>query len=82
MCRNIDWRPKVSQQVFKLMKNNIQLLRKAMNLSQEELATRTDVSRQTINSIETGKFDPSLPLVFKLLKTLDVSLEELFIFEE
>ena len=82
MCRNIDWRPKVSQQVFNLMKNNIQQLRKAMNLSQEELATRTDVSRQTINSIETGKFDPSLPLVFKLLKTLDVSLEELFIFKE
>ena len=53
-----------------------------MNLSQEELATKTGVSRQTINSIETGKFDPSLPLVFKLLITLDVSLEELFIFEE
>ena len=82
MCRNSDWRPKVSQQVFKLMKNNIQQLRKAMHLSQEDLAAKTDVSRQTINSIETGKFDPSLPLVFKLLKTLDVSLEELFIFEE
>ena len=64
------------------MKNNIQQLRKLMNLSQEELATKTNVSRQTINSIETGKFDPSLPLVLKLLKTLDVSLEELFIFEE
>ena len=57
------------------MKNNIQQLRKAMHLSQEDLAAKTDVSRQTINSIETGKFDPSLPLVFKLLKTLDVSLE-------
>ena len=64
------------------MKNNIQQLRKAMHLSQEDLAAKTDVSRQTINSIETGKLDPSLPLVFKLLKTLDVSLEELFIFEE
>ena len=82
MCGNSDWRAKVSQQVFKLMKNNIQQLRKAMHLSQEDLAVKTDVSRQTINSIETGKFDPSLPLVFKLLKTLDVSLEELFIFEE
>ena len=82
MYRNSDWRTKVSQQVFKLMKNNIQQLRKAMHLSQEDLAAKTDVSRQTINSIETGKFDPSLPLVFKLLKTLDVSLEELFIFEE
>ena len=64
------------------MKNNIQQLRKAMHLSQEDLAVKTDVSRQTINSIENGKFDPSLPLVFILLKTLDVSLEELFIFEE
>ena len=82
MCGNGDWRTEVSQQVFKLMKNNIQQLRKLMNLSQEELAIKTDVSRQTINSIETGKFDPSLPLVFKLLKTLDVSLEELFTFEE
>ena len=82
MCGNSDWRTKVSQKVFKLMKNNIQQLRKAMHLSQEDLAAKTDVSRQTINSIETGKFDPSLPLVFKLLKTLDVSLEELFIFEE
>ena len=82
MCGNGYWRTKVSQQVFKLMKNNIQQLRKLMNLSQEELATKTEVSRQTINSIETGKFDPSLPLVFKLLKTLDVSLEELFIFDE
>ena len=63
------------------MKNNIQQLRKAMHLSQEDLAAKTDVSRQTINSIETGKFDPSPP-GFKLLKTLDVSLEELFIFEE
>ena len=44
------------------MKNNIQQLRKAMHLSQEDLAAKTDVSRQTINSIETGKFDPSLPL--------------------
>ena len=82
MCGNSDWRAKVSQQVFKLMKNNIQQLRKAMQLSQEDLAAKAGVSRQTINSIETGKFDPSLPLVFKLLKTLDVSLEELFIFEE
>jgi len=82
VCGNANWRTEVSQQVFKLMKNNIHHLRKSMNLSQEELATKTGVSRQTINSIETGKFDPSLPLVFKLLITLDVSLEELFIFEE
>ena len=63
------------------MKKNLKYLRKELNFSQEELANKTGVSRQTINSIETGKFDPSLSLVFKLIKTLDCSLEELFIYE-
>ena len=63
------------------MKNNLKYLRKKLNFSQEELANKTGVSRQTINSIETGKFDPSLSPVFKLIKTLDCSLEELFIYE-
>ena len=63
------------------MKNNLKYLRKKLNFSQEELANKTGVSRQTINSIETGTFDPSLSLVFKLIKTLDCSLEELFIYE-
>ena len=62
-------------------KNNLKYLRKELNFSQEELANKTGVSRQTINSIETGKFDPSLSLVFKLIKTLDCSFEELFIYE-
>ena len=64
------------------MKNNIQQLRKLMNLSQEELAIKTDVSRQTINSIETGKFDPSLKLVMKMTRDFKVDLEKIFIFQE
>ena len=63
------------------MKNNLTYPRKEVKFSQEEFANKTGVSRQTINSIETGKFDPSLSLVFKLIKTLDCSLEELFIYE-
>ena len=63
------------------MKNNLKQFRNDLNLSQEELANKTGVSRQTINSIEKGKFDPSLSLVFKLLKALECSLNELFVYE-
>ena len=63
------------------MKNNLKKFRNNLNLSQEELANKTGVSRQTINSIEKGKFDPSLSLVFKLLKVLECSLNELFVYE-
>ena len=51
------------------MKNNIGDIRKSLALSQEDLAKKTGVSRQTINAIENGKFDPSLGLVFCLLYT-------------
>ena len=52
------------------MENNIGDIRKALALSQEDLAKKTGVSRQTINAIENGKFDPSLGLVFKLIDAL------------
>ena len=64
------------------MKNNLKYLRKKLNFSQEELANKTGVSRQTINSIETGKFDPSLKLVMKMTKHFNVPLEQIFIYEE
>ena len=60
------------------LKNKIQGLRKAMNMSQEEFGKLVDVSRQTINSIENGKYDPSLPLAFKLAEVFDVRIEDLF----
>ena len=61
------------------MKNNIGNIRKSLALSQEDLAKKTGVSRQTINAIENGKFDPSLGLVFKLIDTLGKPLDEIFI---
>ena len=61
------------------MENNIGDIRKSLALSQEDLAKKTGVSRQTINAIENGKFDPSLGLVFKLIDALGKPLEEIFI---
>ena len=61
------------------MKNNIGDIRKSLALSQEDLAKKTGVSRQTINAIENGKFDPSLGLVFKLIDALRKPLDEIFI---
>ena len=61
------------------MKNNISDIRKSLALSQEELAMKTGVSRQTINAIENGKFDPSLGLLFKLIDALGKPLNEIFI---
>ncbi|MGP4009023.1 helix-turn-helix transcriptional regulator [Streptomyces sp. 4N124] len=63
------------------MKNRITDLRAERGWTQAELAQLTGVSRQTINSIETGKFDPSLPLAFRLAKLFDLKIEELFLYE-
>jgi putative transcriptional regulator len=60
------------------MKNQLRVLRAEYNWSQAELAQRAGVSRQTINAIENGKYDPSLPLAFKLASIFDRSIEELF----
>ena len=60
------------------MKNRIKEHRQANNLTQSQLADRVGVSRQTINAIETGKFDPSLPLAFKLGAVFEQSVEDLF----
>lgn len=64
------------------MKNQIQELRKVQGFSQEELAKRCAVSRQTINAIENNKYDPTLALAFKLSLNLKVKVDELFTFEE
>ncbi|RFS87504.1 transcriptional regulator [Actinomadura spongiicola] len=63
------------------MKNRITDLRAERGWTQANLAQRAGVSRQTINAIETGKFDPSLPLAFRLAKLFDLSIEELFLYE-
>ena len=60
------------------MKNKIKILRAEHELTQADLAEKVDVSRQTINAIEKGKFDPSLPLAFKISKLFNLSIEEIF----
>jgi putative transcriptional regulator len=64
------------------MKNNLKELRQKENISQDDLASILKVSRQTINSIETGKFDPSLKLAMKMTKHFNTPLEKIFIYEE
>ena len=60
------------------MNNQLKVLRAMRNWSQAELADRLDVSRQAVNAIETGKYDPSLPLAFKLARLFDMPIEEIF----
>ncbi|MCM3324733.1 helix-turn-helix transcriptional regulator [Cytobacillus kochii] len=64
------------------MKNRIHELRKSMKLSQEDVAKRCKVTRQTINAIENNKYDPTLQLAFNLAKVLDITVDELFASEE
>ena len=61
------------------MNNSVRELRSEQGWSQADLAERLDVSRQTINAIETGKYDPSLPLAFKIAKLFDCSIESIFV---
>ncbi|HZK61663.1 MAG TPA: helix-turn-helix transcriptional regulator [Anaerovoracaceae bacterium] len=60
------------------MKNRLKVLRAERNWSQAELAEILDVSRQTINAIENGKYDPSLPLAFKLAAIFNLQIEDVF----
>ena len=60
------------------MENIIRQLRKELGLSQEELAKRCGVSRQTVNAIENNKYDPTLALAFRLAGELQVTVDQLF----
>ena len=60
------------------MKNRLKVLRAERDWSQAELGGRLGVSRQAVNAIETGKYDPSLPLAFKIARLFDMSIEEIF----
>ena len=60
------------------MKNRLKVLRAERDWSQADLAERREVSRQSVNAIETGKFDPSLPLAFKLARLFEMRIEEIF----
>jgi putative transcriptional regulator len=60
------------------MTNRLRLLRAEKGWSQADLADRLEVSRQSVNAIETGKYDPSLPLAFKIARLFEKRIEEIF----
>jgi putative transcriptional regulator len=64
------------------MKTRLRVLRAEVEWSQAELATRVGVTRQTINAIETGKYDPSLPLAIKIARLFGKHVEEIFLYQE
>ena len=64
------------------MKNNIEQKRKDRGMTQQALAAAVGVSRQTIISLESGKYSPSIELAFRLARLFEASIEELFIYEE
>ena len=64
------------------MKNRLEELRKARNISQEELAAALEVSRQTIGSLENGRYNPSILLAFKIARYFGMTIEDIFIYEE
>ncbi|MBP2412441.1 putative transcriptional regulator [Arthrobacter stackebrandtii] len=64
------------------MKNQIAESRKSAGWSQEQLASALGVSRQTVIALERGKYNPSLPLAFRLARTFETTIEDLFIFSE
>ena len=64
------------------MKNNLEALRKEKGIRQEELAEILGVSRQTIGSLENGRYNPSIMLAFKIARFFNMSIEEIFIYEE
>lgn len=64
------------------MKNRLEELRRRLGLKQEELAEALEVSRQTISSLENGRYNPSILLAFKIARFFGMSIEEIFIYEE
>lgn len=64
------------------MKNRIEEIRKERGIRQEEFAKNMGVSRQTISSLENGRYNPSIILAFKIAKYFEMTIEEVFIFEE
>lgn len=64
------------------MKNHLEEIRKQHGITQESLAAALEVSRQTIISLESGRYNPSILLAFKIARHFDMSIEEIFIYEE
>lgn len=64
------------------MKNRLEEIRKKRGIKQEELADKLEVSRQTIGSLENGRYNPSIILAFKIARFFEMSIEDIFIYEE
>lgn len=64
------------------MKNRLEEIRKEKGITQEELANALEVSRQTVGSLENGRYNPSIILAFKIAKYFELKIEEIFIYEE
>jgi len=64
------------------LKNRLEAIRKEKRVRQEELADALSVTRQTISSLENGRYNPSITLAFKIARHFEMSIEEIFIFEE
>ena len=65
-----------------VMKNRIEAIRKERGIRQEDFAKAMGVSRQTISSLETGRYNPSIQLAYKIARYFDMTIEEVFLFEE
>jgi putative transcriptional regulator len=61
------------------MQNRLRILRAERSWSQQDLAEKLEVSRQSVNAIETGKYDPSLPLAFRIAELFGLTIEEIFV---
>ena len=61
------------------MNNRLKVLRAERNWSQQDLADRLEVSRQSVNAIETGRYDPSLPLAFRIADVFELAIEDIFL---
>jgi putative transcriptional regulator len=64
------------------LKNRLEEIRKSRSITQEQLATALRVSRQTIGSLENGRYNPSIILAFKIARYFDLAIEDIFIYEE
>jgi len=64
------------------VRNRLEEIRKQRNITQEELSAALEVSRQTIGSLENGRYNPSIILAFKIARYFNISIEEIFIYEE
>ena len=71
--------PQLAENFPRMLAAQVRTRRAALRLSQQDLADRLEVSRQSVNAIETGKYDPSLPLAFRIAELFDRPIEDIFV---